>query len=137
MRGKRRKADPRTQLRGGNSPGWDRRTCTRKPAETMRCVLITGSVWSTGKKYMHKETFDIFFFMIEHWLRKEEKEEKFNNEAMQGWTFCSRRSKNHRQWHWRCGRQKQDPSCAFQEKKETSPKQTRPGKVPTRSEKSH
>ena len=43
----------------------------------------------------YKGTFDIFFG-VEHRMRKEEMEEQFNEEAKQGWMFCSRRIKNHR-----------------------------------------
>ena len=56
----------------------------------MRCALLSGSAWSTEKKYVrrYRGTFDIFFG-IEHRLRKEEMEEQFNKEAKEGLRFAA------------------------------------------------
>ena len=69
-------------------PRKEDRTEMEKEAESLRCTLLNGSAWSTEKKYTrrYKGRCDIFFG-IEHRLRMEEMEEKFNKEAKEGWRF--------------------------------------------------
>ena len=62
----------------------------KKEAKLLRCTLLSGSAWSTERKYMrrYKGKCDIFFG-IEHRLREEEMEEQFNEEAKEGWRFAA------------------------------------------------
>ena len=62
----------------------------KKEARVFRCTLLTGSAWSTEKKYMrrYKGQCD-FFFGIEHRLRTEEMEEQFDREAKGRMDICS------------------------------------------------
>ena len=67
--------------------GW---TEMRKEEKRLKCTLLDGSAWSTEKKCMrrYKGKCDIFFG-LEHRLRKEEMEERFNKEAEEGWRFAA------------------------------------------------
>ena len=71
-------------------PKGDDRTEMRREEKRLRCTLLSGSAWSTERKYMmrYKGKCDIFFG-IEHRLRKEEMEEQFNKEAKEGWRFAA------------------------------------------------
>ena len=71
------------------------RTEMRKEEKSLKCTLLNGSAWSTEKKYMrtNKGTFDIFFG-IEHRLRKDEIEEQFYKETMEGWWFAAEDQKH-------------------------------------------
>ena len=71
------------------SKGVDR-TEMRKEEERLRCAMLSGSAWSTERKYMrrYKGKCDILFGN-EHRLRKEEMEEQFNREAKEGWRFAA------------------------------------------------
>ena len=62
----------------------------RKEQKRLRCALLNGSAWTTGKKYMRRfnGTFEVFFG-IEPRLRKEEMEEQLNKEAREGWGFAA------------------------------------------------
>ena len=70
--------------------GGQDKTQIQKEARGMTCTLLTGSAWSTEKKYMrrYRGTFYIFFG-VEHRMRKEEMEEQFNKEDKQGWRFAA------------------------------------------------
>ena len=59
---------------------------TRGGGEDFGAHSLNGSAWSTEKKYMrrYRGTFHIIF-AVEHRMKKEEMEEQFNKEAMQGW----------------------------------------------------
>ena len=55
----------------------------------MKCTLLNGFCTEHRKEVheRHRGMFDIFFG-IQHRLRKEEMEEQFNIEAMEGWSFA-------------------------------------------------
>ena len=62
----------------------------KKEARVLRWTLLNGSAWSTETKYMIKcKGKCVIFFGIEHRLRKEEMEEKFNKEVKEGWRFAA------------------------------------------------
>ena len=69
-------------------PKGEDRADMKKEAKLLKCTLLSGSAWSTERKYMrrYKGKCDVFFGM-EHRLRKEEVEEQFNKEVKEGWRF--------------------------------------------------
>ena len=92
----------RGQMGGGNSTKMEAvKRCgqiqMKKEAKLLRCTLLSGSAWSTERKYMKKyKESAISSLGIEHRLKKEEMEEQFNKEAKEGWGGCSGCSENSR-----------------------------------------
>ena len=71
-------------------PKGENGTDMKKEEKLLRCTLLSGSAWSTERKYTRRyEGKCDIFFGIEHRLREEEMEEQFNKKAKDGWIFAA------------------------------------------------
>ena len=61
----------------------------RKKAKELRCTVLSGSAWSTEKKYMKRYNVRDLFYGWTTELRKEEMEDQFNREGKEGWRYAA------------------------------------------------
>ena len=73
------------------------RTEMKKEAKLLRCTLLNGSAWSTGRKYMRRYKGKCgIFFGIQHRLRKGGHRGAVRQRGKGRMEICSGRSKKHR-----------------------------------------